>query len=91
MVPEIEFEEASCTVEPESLLYVFSDGVYEITDGKGDVWGLEALIKTLAQQTHPDPETTTSQVDRILHHVRQTNQSGHGFDDDLSLLEVRFC
>jgi sigma-B regulation protein RsbU (phosphoserine phosphatase) len=47
MISEVEYAQASCEIKPDSTLYVFSDGVYEIHQANGDIWGLNAFIAFL--------------------------------------------
>lgn len=71
------------TIYPESALYIFSDGVYEVGDFQDDHWGLDRFVDLLAQ-TPGD-----ASMDDILQAVRTVNQADT-FSDDLSLLRLTF-
>jgi len=71
------------TVEPGSLLYLFSDGAYEIGGTGGPMMGHEDFAELVAATTGE------RRLDRIIETIRKR----HGrddFDDDLSVLEFRF-
>lgn len=73
------------TVPPESLLYVFSDGVYEVTKPDESLYQLEEFIELLSQ-----PLTDgAADVRRLLETGRQIGKSAD-FDDDYSLLRLKF-
>jgi sigma-B regulation protein RsbU (phosphoserine phosphatase) len=83
MMPNISYVGDRCYVPPGSTLYVFSDGVYEIPVLDPQAWGLEAFINLLV---HASPQAALSQVLLSLH-----KQTGiETFEDDLSLLQIKF-
>ncbi|WP_027268823.1 PP2C family protein-serine/threonine phosphatase [Leptolyngbya sp. PCC 6406] len=81
MLPDATYTWQRCQVPPNSRLYVFSDGIYEILQADQTLLGLDSFVDILAQMT---PQRT---VDDILQQVGGYNQQGT-FADDLSLLEV---
>ncbi|AFY68499.1 response regulator receiver modulated serine phosphatase [Thalassoporum mexicanum PCC 7367] len=87
MINDIDFESATYKVAPNSRLFLFSDGAYEITMKEDIIWGIDSFIRTLVNSC---PETDGSSLDGVLAKIKQTNGHGSHFDDDLSLLEVRF-
>jgi sigma-B regulation protein RsbU (phosphoserine phosphatase) len=84
MFPEAIYLDESCPIQDFSSLYIFSDGVYEILQPDGTVWGLEPFIDLLS-----DNKAATDSLDEILNFVKHLN-SGEVFDDDFSLLKVSF-
>lgn len=83
------FEEWSCRegelrLEPEDVLAVFSDGVTEATDAKGEDFGSERVVAAL--RAHAGCEIA-SLPERILREVRRF--SGVARQDDLALVVVR--
>jgi sigma-B regulation protein RsbU (phosphoserine phosphatase) len=86
IIDEAEFQEQTCTVPPESRLYVFSDGAYEVPMNEQEIWGLANLGQALhAQRTNPEP---------ILDLILQLALGSRGdakatFDDDVSIVELR--
>jgi len=84
MFPEAMYLDESCPIEDFSSLYIFSDGVYEILQPDGTVWGLEPFINFLSEN-----KATADSLEEILSFIKQLN-SGEVFDDDFSLLKVGF-
>lgn len=85
MFPEADYKEECCEVDEASTLYIFSDGIYEINQPDGTVWGLEPFIKLLMDCRQNGIGT----LDQILVALQAVNPKDY-FDDDVSLLEVNF-
>lgn len=85
MFPNIKYENASCQIEAESSLYIFSDGIYEINEPDGSMWSLENFIDLLAECR----QSNSFNLDQVLGLVRQVSQEDM-FHDDVSLLQVKF-
>jgi sigma-B regulation protein RsbU (phosphoserine phosphatase) len=83
VLPEIEFDQNSYEIQPHSTLYIFSDGVYEIHQPDGSLWGLNAFINFLTdfKKSH------TSNLETIFHHIKSLN-ANKPLDDDFSLLKI---
>jgi phosphoserine phosphatase RsbU/P len=86
MFPEAEYMDKTSEVESESSLYIFSDGVYEIQEPDGQIWGLDPFINLLS--TYNDSQTDV--LDRVLDYVMILNAKNNktAFDDDWSLIKV---
>lgn len=74
-----------CDIEEFSTLYIFSDGIYEIHQPDGNIWGLDAFIDLLKFCKNSGDRN----LERILHRVQVMNPKD-AFDDDLSILEINF-
>lgn len=85
MFPESEYSSQECKIAAASRLYIFSDGVYEIQQPDGTVWGLNAFTDLLASYPICNGDT----LDRLLNYVRALNPNDV-LDDDLSLLQLTF-
>ncbi|AOX01843.1 MULTISPECIES: SpoIIE family protein phosphatase [Moorena] len=87
MFPDADYIDQCCEITESSTLYIFSDGIYEIDQSNGNVWGLEPFIRLLAEckQNH----NGACHLDLILKSLQAVNPK-HYFDDDLSLLEINF-
>ncbi len=85
MFYEAKYVDALCEVEPSSILYIFSDGIYEIIQTDGTVWGLDAFIDLLADCQ----KSWNFDLSWILRSVQYFNPQDY-FDDDLSLLQIKF-
>jgi sigma-B regulation protein RsbU (phosphoserine phosphatase) len=86
MFLEAEYTDDTCYIEPESNLYIFSDGVYEIHQPDGVIFGLDAFVDLLINSA---PSSNGCHLDTVLESVKLIN-SGHPFDDDFSLLKLQF-
>ncbi|MGD1907972.1 MAG: SpoIIE family protein phosphatase [Leptolyngbyaceae cyanobacterium] len=81
MLPDVQYKWQRCHIPPNSRLYIFSDGIYEIMQADQTIMGLDAFIDILAS-VRPDQT-----IDDILNEVKTRNQN-QPFSDDLSLLEI---
>lgn len=85
MFPDIKYEVNQCQIANSSSLYIFSDGVYEIQQPDGELWGMEAFTDVLTSY----PLGAESHLDKILNAVHEVS-SKDTLDDDLSVLQVNF-
>lgn len=84
MMPDTVFESSRCTIPPGSLLYIFSDGIYDLPSPTGQpTWGLHPFINTLSSCAD------TPDLDFLLQAVR-TQGGVSTFSDDLSILQIAF-
>jgi PAS domain S-box-containing protein len=83
MLPEAEFDDDLCDIPVDSTLYLFSDGVYEIHQPDGQIWGLNSFIDLLTDYK----KSNISCLDQVLHHIQSLNAS-KALDDDFSLLQI---
>jgi len=85
MFPEAKYTDAYCQIEKSSILYIFSDGAYEITQSNGTLWSLEGFIQILISLQY----SVDNQLDYILDYLINLN-SKETFEDDLCILQVKF-
>ena len=85
MFPEAKYTDAYCQIEKSSILYIFSDGAYEITQSNCTLWSLEGFIQILISLQY----SVDNQLDYILDYLINLN-SKETFEDDLSILQVKF-
>ncbi|MBI3798562.1 MAG: SpoIIE family protein phosphatase [Deltaproteobacteria bacterium] len=83
---EITFQQAVCSLEVDSILYIFSDGVYEIPKPDGTVLTFAEFVKVL---TRPIPPKHAD-IDHIVHTMQVLGDS-ETFADDFSILRVTFA
>ncbi|MGB7445071.1 MAG: SpoIIE family protein phosphatase [Coleofasciculaceae cyanobacterium] len=83
MLPDMDFEDNCCEIPLESTLYVFSDGVYEIPQADGDIWGINSLIDLLGDYR----QSNITNLDQVFHYIQNLNGQ-KVLDDDFSLLQV---
>lgn len=85
MFEEAQYVNHSCRIEESSTLYIFSDGIYEIMQPDGEMWGLDGFIDLLENTR----KSRKNNLDFILQQVETIN-SKEDFDDDVSILEINF-
>jgi sigma-B regulation protein RsbU (phosphoserine phosphatase) len=82
-----QFQSASVEVGPFNRLYVYSDGAYEVTDKTtGKLWELEAWIELVRGHSL---DAANPKLDQLRQQVALL-QGSEQFEDDFSLLEIRF-
>ncbi len=84
MFPDLGYVSDRCRINDHSTLYLFSDGIYDIPHSSNQTWGLEALIQLLETCAQDDMSLAT-----LLNHI-QSRCAQEVFEDDLSLVQVRF-
>jgi sigma-B regulation protein RsbU (phosphoserine phosphatase) len=81
----LDFSSQEVAVPPESTLYLFSDGAYEITRPDGSMGTLDRFQELLASR----PRGGTMELDTVVEQIR-TLAGGVDLADDLSILAVSF-
>ena len=81
--PDATYEKKLHKLDGPARLYIFSDGVYDITKEDGSIWGLEGFLEFMQQQA----DKTHLNLDRLFSYVQQVNQTD-SFEDDFTILEV---
>jgi len=81
MIPGYAYRSGSMQVPRGSLLYVFSDGVFEIEVAGGDQWGIDNFVALLTQP----PRTGMTESRRILEAVKDST-GRESFEDDFTLV-----
>ncbi|UKP00326.1 PP2C family protein-serine/threonine phosphatase [Nostoc sp. UHCC 0870] len=82
---EAEYHNAVCDIQPDSKLYVFSDGVYEVEKSNGTMWDLEGFINFLNLYN----QSLKLDLESILEYLK-TYTNIQSFTDDCSLIEIKF-
>ncbi|BAQ64174.1 SpoIIE family protein phosphatase [Geminocystis sp. NIES-3709] len=85
LMEDVNFDQNLWEIKPNSILYLFSDGIYEILQENGEIWGLNNFtsLLLLIQQ---DQEKN---LEKVIDNVQIINKSTN-FDDDLSILKITF-
>lgn len=79
----VDFDHDEVSIKGPARLYVFSDGVYEITNENGPSWGFDDLRAYLRGSDGRNKST----IDDLLIHVQQIAGS-ETLEDDFSVLEI---
>ncbi len=82
-VADMGYDTAEAPVAPGSRMVVYSDGLFELQRPDGLRWTMEEFLAGLAS------DGTAGSLDDVLTRCRGFQQHDH-FEDDASLLEVRF-
>ncbi len=84
IIPKAVYQDAFCQIKPNDELYVFSDGVYEITQKDGKIRTLENFLEVLVNlEGDSKPEQAAANASKI-------SKFGNQFEDDFSLLHIQF-
>ncbi len=86
MLPEIHYTSQCCKIPPDSTLYLFSDGIYELQKPDQTRWSLEEWIDFLKENYQTQDPLSPEQLVRQVQAMHQ----GQEFQDDCSLLQIRF-
>lgn len=76
----------SLTVDPGDRMYLFSDGIFEVMNAHGEIWGRHRLQKTIEKVANQPMELGLAS---IIDQSRTWNAQGR-FDDDVAILGVEF-
>ncbi len=82
---EISYKSDTMEVEDPSRLYIFSDGVYEVTATDGAMWTLDGFVDFISRP----PVGNESRLDALRQFVRNMTGS-ETMEDDFSILEIVF-
>jgi len=82
---DLTYQKNTIRIPPSSRLYVFSDGVFDITCTDGSIWGLESLKHFIARSMSPK-ESTLHRVHRHIQNITHDTD----LEDDFTILEVIF-
>ena len=85
VMPDIEFKENVLPLGSTSKLYVFSDGVYEITQQDGKEMSLDDYTKVM-QESFNNLEVL--QTEKVLEKITSLKREKGPFDDDFSIVEL---
>ncbi len=84
-MPNITYKAAKITIRKPARLYVFSDGVYEVTRPDGSMWSLAGLKEFLAKPAI----AAASDIEQLYAHVLAMRGSD-SLEDDFSMLRLAF-
>ncbi|MGB3693056.1 MAG: SpoIIE family protein phosphatase [Spirulinaceae cyanobacterium] len=85
MFPDAEYTDTSCEVRPDTSLYLFSDGIYELSQEDGTLWGLDNFIEQLKDHQNNPQQNLEFLIKKV-----QSFNSKDVLDDDLSLMRIDF-
>jgi serine phosphatase RsbU (regulator of sigma subunit) len=83
ILPDVPYESQECTLDGPARLFLFSDGVYEITRPDGTLLEFEDFEEVL---TRAVPEGS-SELEELLHFARDVHGS-EDLEDDFSIIRM---
>ena len=83
MLEEYSFEQNTCPINTNDTLYILSDGVYEVPQANGQLWGLDNFVKLIEK----DRYINNFNLEKIWHYARKQHKC-QILDDDFSLLKI---
>lgn len=86
VVEDMPYAGLRISIEPQSRLYLYSDGICELHKVDGSMWAFSDFVEAMSQPLKPGE----SALERI-HALGREIQSGNPFLDDFSILEVKFA
>jgi sigma-B regulation protein RsbU (phosphoserine phosphatase) len=84
IIPDAVYQNASYPIDQSSEIFIFSDGVYEITQKDNKVRTFDSFVQMLLTLTGK------SKVDQIVTNAEAIGKYGNQFEDDFSLLQAVF-
>ena len=81
-----QYETKSVTIKQNDRLYLFSDGIYEVENSDGEIWGTQRLKEALEGATS---RTMRLGLKAVIHKSRTWQVNG-SFGDDVALLGIEF-
>lgn len=86
MFSDVQYVDAICRIAPDSSLYLFSDGVYEVEPTiENSYQGINMLVKLLRKYQY----MPNRNLQELLKHVKVWHPN-YRFEDDLSILQIDF-
>jgi len=84
--PGIKYTSSEILIAPDSKLYIFSDGIFEVMQEHGSIWGMPKFFSFLAKKSCQNEQISASSV--LLEIQNETPNAK--FEDDVSLLQINF-
>ncbi len=84
VMPDMEFSVKEVVLEPGDLLFVYTDGVPDVTDGEGISFGKDQLFELLAKNAPLVPDLVRDINSRLVAHIGDARQF-----DDITMMTVK--
>jgi serine phosphatase RsbU (regulator of sigma subunit)/DNA-binding response OmpR family regulator len=85
VLQDYQFQQEEIELTGPSRLYIFSDGVFEITKEDGQICDLKSFFNFLSTVS----DQNTSCLDRLVEHAKEMNGMPE-FEDDYTIIEITF-
>ncbi len=84
--PDVEYTSSELSIEPDSKLYIFSDGIFEVIQADERIWGMPKFFNFLLEKFALNEEVNANLV---LQKICSETPNAK-FGDDVSLLQISF-
>jgi sigma-B regulation protein RsbU (phosphoserine phosphatase) len=84
-MPDIDYRSGSIEVATPARLYIFSDGVFEVSDTEGAMWSFQDLKNFVREAL----AANGSEID-LLYARQRGRRGGADLEDDFSMLKIAF-
>jgi sigma-B regulation protein RsbU (phosphoserine phosphatase) len=84
--PEVNYTTCELIIPPNSKLYIFSDGIFEVMQEHRKPWGMPKFLNFLAEKFSKCEEIN---ADLVLEKIRSETPNAQ-FQDDVTLLQINF-
>jgi sigma-B regulation protein RsbU (phosphoserine phosphatase) len=85
MFRDVNFQDIVSVIKPGYSLYIFSDGVYEIRNQEGKISSLDNFLEILTKYVH----NNGNNLDNLIEEIKSSHDVKI-FEDDLSIMEIKF-
>lgn len=85
ILPGVTYEQRTCRMEPGDMIVIFSDGVTEAVNPRGDEFGEQRLIDVLLRNRNQPADEVSKAINRALHEF----VAGARATDDVTLVVAR--
>jgi sigma-B regulation protein RsbU (phosphoserine phosphatase) len=84
-IPDMEYENAKTVVQKFNRLFIFSDGVYEITRPDGSMWQFKEFVEVIST-----PENSVLHDVEKMHDIVVKLNGDENLEDDFSMIQMTF-
>lgn len=84
--PGLDYPSREYVMPPNSQLYLYSDGIFEIADPEGNYWHLDEFIASMGRLG----ADCGCRIEEMLRHTHALRH-GQPYDDDVSMVEFTFA
>jgi sigma-B regulation protein RsbU (phosphoserine phosphatase) len=86
--PDTVFKEASLQLQKNSILTMYTDGVFDVENDSGQAWGERRFVKSLTKALSEEAQPQAT-VDKLVKEMKDFRQDTH-LKDDVTLILTRF-
>jgi len=88
VIPDMQYGVSQINLEPGDTIFFYTDGVTEAHNTRGGLWGMDALIETLASEAIR--MSSPKQINNVVRKAIQDFAGGAEQFDDITVLTFKF-